>query len=311
MENEDFYVYGHFDQHGRCRYVGKGRLNRAWTRLQRSKIWLELFGESRFLKVEIFEKYLKEEEAYKLEFHHIQRMIKAGAPLVNVILDGGRNFGEYSHADQMRLAALRSGEKHWTYGIPRPQETRDKIAKTKQDNPDTAVARYWRGRSRKEEDPETIRKMQALAHTPEAIEKRRQKMIGRTLSEEHKQKISEGGLGRINSEETKQKISAAKRGRPNGLLGRKMSEEQKLKISETRIKRKIKLSPESQAKRIATWMANGGTRSNAKAVICINTGVTYRCAKDAAAAVGGSDKHIQACCVGRRQRHMKMEWKYV
>jgi hypothetical protein len=32
----DFYVYAHYDKNNLCRYVGKGRGNRAWMFCQRS-----------------------------------------------------------------------------------------------------------------------------------------------------------------------------------------------------------------------------------------------------------------------------------
>jgi hypothetical protein len=75
--------------------------------------------------------------------------------------------------------------------------------------------------------------------------------VGKTISEEHKQKISQCGLGRKNSpetiekmrnaklgkkhtEEAKMKMSEAKKGKSNNLKGRKHSEETKMKMSESR-----------------------------------------------------------------------------
>lgn len=88
-----------------------------------------------------------------------------------------------------------------------------------------------------------------------------------------------------------------------------MPESHRKAISEA-TKGRRPLTAQEQSKRLATWKARGGTTSKAKAVICIDTKVKYRCAKEAAEATGSNDKHIQACCVGRRKTHNKLTWKY-
>ena len=56
---------------------------------------------------------------------------------------------------------------------------------------------------------------------------------------------------------------------------------------------------------------NGFTTSKAKKVRCMETGKIYRCAKEAAFELSLSDKHIQACCTGRRKSHGSFTWEYV
>lgn len=168
------------------------------------------------------------------------------------------------------------------------------------------VARYWLGKKR---DPKLIDKLVKSAHTPEAREKRRLSSIGRKHSEEHKRKIGEAHKNIERTQEWKDAISAGKKGRPNGLKGRVMPESHRKAISEA-TKGRRPLTPEEQEKRLATWKDRGGTSSKAKAVICIDTGVKYRCAKEAAEATKSDAKHIQACCVGRRKTHNKLTWKY-
>lgn len=119
--------------------------------------------------------------------------------------------------------------------------------------------------------------------------------------------VAEGGRG-IDAAT----VSATKTGRPNGLKGRVMPEEHRQKIAQARLASAAvkEAAPKVWESRRANGTASGFTTSKAKPVLCIETGVVYRTAKEAAEAVGGSDKHIQACCKGRRARHMKLTWAY-
>lgn len=119
--------------------------------------------------------------------------------------------------------------------------------------------------------------------------------------------------GKTLSEQHRAAISAGKKGRSNGLEGRTWSEEHKRNISEARLKsEKVKLSGSKiWETRRTNGTATGFTTSKARAVRCKETGEVYRTAKEAAKAVAGSDKHIQACCVGRRITHKKLSWEYV
>ena len=77
----------------------------------------------------------------------------------------------------------------------------------------------------------------------------------RTLSEEHKAKISAKNKGRIFSQDSKNKISVALKSNTNS-LGKKCSDEKKKKISE-KTKGRI-MSEESRLKMIATKLAKRG-----------------------------------------------------
>jgi hypothetical protein len=174
-------------------------------------------------------------------------------------------------------------------------------------------AKFWLGKKRSEIDPETMRKLHEASQAPEAIAKRAAAMRGRKMTQEQKDKLSAANRGRVMSDEAKRKISEAKTGRPNGLAGRVMPESHRKAISEA-TKGRRKLTDEEQARRFETWRERCGgkiTTKKAKAVRCKETGVEYRCAKDAAEAVAGSDKHIQACCAGRRPKHKNLSWEYV
>lgn len=168
---------------------------------------------------------------------------------------------------------------------------------------------YWRGKQR---DPEHIKKLVAASHTPEAIEKMRNSKRGTKLTEEHKTKIGDAARGKNHSQEWCDAISAAKKGRSNGREGAVFTEEHKRRISEARLKSDAVKSSyvKIQASRKANGTDRGWQSDRAKAVMCVETGAVFRSAKAAAEAMGCSDKHIQACCVGRRQRHAGYSWTY-
>lgn len=303
--SSDYYVYGHFNEAGELRYIGSGRKGRAFSFSQRHKTWVEEFSNKQ-VKVKIFNSNLNENDARELESKLIKEKNNSDKPLINLVESPSKNFSTYSHGDHMRIAALRSGDKHYRFGKKVSDEIKLKISESKKANP----TRYWLGKKR---DPELIKKLTDASHTPEAIEKRRIKMTGRTLTDEHKAKISASGIGRQQTEESRKKISDAKKGRPNGLEGKKFSEEHKLKISESR-----KNNPNVLAAMAKIWetrrvngTANGYTTKRARSVICLETGEKFRCAKEAAEKMNLSDKHIQACCVGRRPRHGGYTWGYV
>lgn len=107
-------------------------------------------------------------------------------------------------------------------------------------------------------------------------------------------------------------ISAGKRGRSNGLLGSTMAPEHRTKISKSRLASDaVKAAGEKiWASRRANGTDRGYTTKKARPVRCIDTGIIYRCATEAADALNISAKHIQSCCVGRRKSHGGNRWEY-
>lgn len=309
MTKKDFYVYGHYNNENQLRYIGKGRAGRAFSFSlgQRRKAWSEEFNDENPPKVSFFAQFISEEDALSLEEDLINREIEKGNNLINVIRSKGNNFADWSKEDHKRLAALRSGDKHWAYGKQRSDETKRKISETKQANPEKSIARPWLGKNR---DPDLIKKLVDAAHTPESREKRRLAHIGKFHTEEHKKKISESLRNVQRTPEWNENISKAKKGKPSERKGIPLSESHKKAISEATKGRRA-LTPEEQAKRLATWKKRGMTSSKAKAVLCVDTGLKYRSAKEAAEGTGSDAKHIQACCVGRRKTHNKLRWEYI
>ena len=118
--------------------------------------------------------------------------------------------------------------------------------------------------------------------TGEAREKIRQSklgcrnpMYGKTLSEEHRQRISAANLGVPKSEVTRSR----------------MSEAQSHRSAETR-----KRLSDAQAK---------------KPVRCVETGVVYPGVSEAARNTGTCVSNITACCKGRRRSTGGFHWEYV
>lgn len=297
----NYYVYIHFDESG-ARYVGKGSKGRAFDFGRRNVKWDQVFG-SKKPRVEFYRKNLSEGEAYKVEQDLIFSLRQQGAQLTN-ILEGHSLFDE-SKLDQLKkhFSKIRSGKNHWTYGKPRPQETRDKIKATKAAYPERQT-RYWKGKKR---DPELIRKLVEASHTPEALAKMVESRKDYKPTEKTKRKQSEALSGRKLSSEHSRNISQAKKGRPNGLKGRTLSEEHKQKIAQAHIGKKM--PREGVEKRRQKML--GRPSPKRKPVMCVETGEIFACAKLAAEAKGFKEKPIQACCAGSKPTYRGFNWKYV
>lgn len=79
-----FYIYQHIDTNtGECRYIGKGRGFRAWTRAGRNQHWHRVFNKDN-LTVELILEDLTEQEAFEKEIKHIALAKAAGSRLVNM-----------------------------------------------------------------------------------------------------------------------------------------------------------------------------------------------------------------------------------
>lgn len=297
-KKDRFYVYAHYDTAGELRYIGKGCGHRASARHGRNPQWRALF-DAFGPRVEFIETGLTERESCEREILEISEARARGCNLLN-ISDGG-DTSVWTDEARARLSELRKGKGYW-----KGKTRGDFMKKLKAIQMEKCPA-PWLGKKR---DPELMAMLVAKSHTPEAIAKTSAKMRGRKLTEEHKAKI--GRPGRIVPKEVGQAISAAKKGRPNGLLGRVMPDEHRAKIAAARLASDaVKASSEQiWATRRANGTDRGYTTKKARPVRCLETGVVYRCAKDAATELGLSDKHIQACCVGRRKVTGKRHFEY-
>jgi hypothetical protein len=267
---------------------------------QRSARWKKMLGE-RPERVEILERELDEWKAFERECFYISRFLSEGADLAN-IASGGPGGNSWNERAREILSTTRRGENSYWYGKERGEfMQRLKAAQMKKCPQPRLGAKLT---------PEHKAVFQAAGRSPEAILKRAEKMRGRKQSQAAVEKRIAALRGRALPSEHREAISRAKRGRPNGLEGRTMPAYHREAISKATQGRRP-LTKQEQEKRLATWKSRGMTTKKAKAIICVETGATYRCAKEAALAVRGSDKHIQACCVGRRLKHKNLSWKYL
>lgn len=277
-----YYIYGHFDTNGMCRYVGSGRKERIKEKRGRNKKYNEIFKDC-IPEYKIFEEVFSKEEAILKENFYIIKMLEGGHLLTNIL--------KGHHKD--------------------PKSYDDETRKMMSDLAKRFGKSYWLGKKR---DPETMRKLQEKAHTKEAIEKRRQKMLGRILSEEHKNKLSIAQKGRKVTEETKEKLRIINKGKISPCRGRKLSEEHKFKISKATMGRRP-LTTDETKKRLETWAKRCGGKIISKKTIKVRnneTGQIYRCADDAAKDLGYKNgKGIQACCSGKFKTYKKIHWEYV
>lgn len=127
-----------------------------------------------------------------------------------------------------------------------------------------------------------------------------------TRSEHSREKQRSAMLGHTVSEETRAKISKTLTGRPGVRKGAILSAETRQKISEVQIGRIA--SEETKAKMRAA--KKGKTLYNAKPVLCIETGITYPNATAAAEALGLQQTSISAVCRGDRKSTGGLTFKY-
>jgi hypothetical protein len=296
MQNRNCYVYAHYDNNGKLKYIGNGSKYRAWSFSQRSIEWTEYF-KNIIPEVKILKGFLTKEEANLEEINQIKLAIKNGDCLLNLQSGGDvHNPRSWSDEAKLKLSIRRKGSGSFWFGKKRERYVIDAMNANNPKN-------YWKGRKR---DSETMRKLQEAGHTKECIEKRRQKMLGRKLTIEHRKKISEGNIGkRIGwnpSEETRLKMRLSHLGKP----GNKHTEASKEKIRLAHLGMK---ASESARKKIGD-AHRGKQTSKAKKVLCVETGEVFRCASEASIQKHANIKHIQACCVGRRQCTGGFTWRY-
>lgn len=138
------------------------------------------------------------------------------------------------------------------------------------------------------------------AYSEETLEKMRQRMLGpnnhnygKHLSEETRRKLSECNRGERHpkygthhSEETRRKIGDSHRGEKNWNYGKTVSEETREK------------------------MRQSGARN--KPVLCVETGVIYRSAREASRQTGTNISGISLACRGERLKTARgFHWEYV
>lgn len=132
----------------------------------------------------------------------------------------------------------------------------------------------------------------------------------KTSNRQYGYNIEKGGnLNKTISAETKYKISAKNKGQIPWIKGKHHTEYSKelnrLKhLGKPAWNKGIKFSEESKSKMSESkklLYANGWLPTNAKKVICLETGVVYDSAREAARALNIVNSHISSCCTGKRK----------
>lgn len=138
-------------------------------------------------------------------------------------------------------------------------------------------------------------------HTKEVINKIKKANTNRTKSFEEKEKIRKAKLGHIVTQETREKISEGHKGKEPWNKGKKtkpLTEEHKNKIRNSMIGKKFRQRTIEERKKTS------------KPVICIETNKLYYGINEASRQTKTNVNSIVACCKGKRKKAGNMHWKY-
>jgi hypothetical protein len=200
--NNYFYTYAYLREDRTPYYIGKGKGERAYKKSKN-----DIRPPKDKSRILLLKQNLSEEEA----FHHEKYMIDVfgrkdlGTGILHNRTDGGEGSSGVLQAEETKLKRSSSLK-----GRSRPEEVKNKIGKKNKGRTQSQEARdkignthkgntYWVGRT----------------HTEESKQKMRDAKIGK----------SSHMKGKSHTEETKDKISASKKGKSNGCEGRKYSPE--------------------------------------------------------------------------------------
>lgn len=140
--------------------------------------------------------------------------------------------------------------------------------------------------------------------------------ISKKNSYEYGYNLTTGGLGPenlVHSEESRQKMSTSQ-------TGRKHSEQTKKRMSESakhseRNKRHLEEMFAAKRERTVTAKEYAHLKSlcekQKKPVLCVETGVVYESAHDAARKNNTHQSSISLCCRGGTKTHKGLHWKYI
>lgn len=215
-------------------YVGKGKKMRAYSKYHRVRPPVDK-SMIVFVVQNLSESTAHEEEKRLIALYG---RIDNGTGSLRNLTDGGE--GQCGRIQSAKEKSNRSESmKAWMKAHPLSKETREKIGYASRGRKFGPHTEEWKAAN-------------SVRHTGNTYCK------GRILSEEHKQKISEGNRGKTVSEETIARMCAAQKGHVPPCAGwnrgKHISDEVRRKLSESHIGKKQ--SPETIAKRAASLRGN-------------------------------------------------------
>lgn len=130
-------------------------------------------------------------------------------------------------------------------------------------------------------------------------------------SEETKAKLRAANLGTVRPAEVCEKISRTTKGTGAYWFGKRHTEDTKKKISEKQKGRGRGVALTQERKNKISKKQMGNQNAPQKATRCIETGVVYRSAREAARQTGIGPAQISMCCRGERQTAGGFHWEYI
>ncbi len=167
--------------------------------------------------------------------------------------------------------------------------------------------------------PETIEKIKekikgkSHPQTEESKEKNRQSHLGFCHSLESIERMREVKLGKKASDDTKRKMSEARAGSKNAMFGKHHTDDAIERIRQSHIGMKHTEEAKQRMSEKRKGVPTGRTGENApnsKPVMCIETGATYSCAAEAGRILNLHANAIIQVCKGKRKTTGGYHWEY-
>lgn len=242
---------------------------------------------------------LSKEDAEKYEVELIYKYQSNNKKFGYNIESGGNSIGKLSEETKRKISESLKGENNPNYGKHRSEETKKKISESHKGD-----KHYNYGGHLSEEHKNKIRNNAKRGEEHHLYGKHLSNEVKRKLSESHKGKVISDNAkismsnaqkkrfenpenhpmyGKFHSEESKKRISNATKGESNPFYGKCHLEETKKKIG----------------------------KINSKAVRCIETGIVYYGATEAARQTGLDRTSIGKCCRGEQEATGGYHWEFV
>lgn len=131
------------------------------------------------------------------------------------------------------------------------------------------------------------------------------------VSEETRRKLHDINVGKVIPEEVRRKISETTKGTGAYWFGKHHSDQTKMKISESRKGKGTGIAFAADRREKIRKKMIGNQNAPQKNTLCIETGILYRSAREAARKTGLRSAAISECCRGVRKTYGGFHWKYI